>query len=152
MNFLSSIYNTVSKSVVANENIQAMKNEVLRKCGVKVCELMTSNICNFLPDSWRIKAILATDTGKQISTVVISQLIGNTMYSFREGLSPQNQKYLDMMRSAAWMASATALMDMTNLDRLFDFLVPKDMKKFLEESYSKIDALDKKLTTTEENS
>lgn len=147
MNFLTNIRESISKSTIATENLQAMKNEVLRKCGIKVCELMTTNICSFMPDSWRLKIIMSTTTGRQVATVLLSQLIGTSLYAFREGLSPANQKYLDMMRQSAWMASATAMLDITNIDRLFDMLVPKEMKKFLDDSMSQINTIEKRLET-----
>ena len=145
MNFLTNIRESISKSAIATENLQAMKNEVLRKCGIKVCELMTANICSFMPDSWRLKIIMSTTTGRQVATVLLSQLIGTSLYAFREGLSPANQKYLDMMRQSAWMASASAMLDITNIDRLFDMLVPKEMKKFLDDSMSQINRIEEKL-------
>ena len=144
MNIVESI-KSLSKSALVMENANAMKNEILRKCGVGVCAVLSSRLTSFLPDSWKIKLFLATPTGKNVMTVLLSQFVGNTLYVFRDGLSPENQKYMDMLRQSAWMASATALTDMANIDKLFDMLVPNNVKDMLDKHMREIQRLEAKL-------
>ena len=99
-----------------------------------------------MPDSWKIKIFLATPTGKNIMTVLLSQFVGNTLYVFRDGLSPENQRYMDMLRQSAWMASATALTDMANIDKLFDMLVPDSAKLMLDKHMKEIQRLEAKMS------
>lgn len=127
------------------ENLTATKNEVLRRIGVGVCEGLSSRLLSFLPNGWKLQLFLKTDTGKAISTVIIAQALGHTMYHFKDKLSEDNQKYLELMRTAAWSASASALMDVANLDRVFDMLVPDSMKQMLSKGMTDIKAIENKI-------
>ena len=139
-------FKSLSRSAIVMENANAMKNEILRKCGVGVCNILTSRALSFMPDRWKIKLFLATSTGNNIMTVLLAQFVGNTLYVFRDGLSPENQKYMDMLRQSAWMASATALTDMANIDKLFDMLVPDSAKLMLDKHMKEIQRLEAKMS------
>ena len=133
------------------ENLTATKNEILRRIGVGVCEGLNSRVLSFLPNNWKLRIFLATPTGKAISTVILAQALGQTMYHFKDKLSPENQKYLELMRTSAWAASASAMMDMANLDRVFDALVPDSMKKLLSSGMQDLKKVDDKLIEIEAN-
>ena len=133
------------------ENLTATKNELLRRIGVGVCEGFSSRLLSFLPNTWKFRLFLMTDTGKALSTVIIAQALGHTMYHFKDKLSEENQKYLELMRTAAWSASASALMDVANLDRVFDMIVPDSMKKLLTAGMSELNKLDNKIAEAEAN-
>ena len=148
-NFVEGI-KSLSRSALVMENANAMKNEILRKCGVGVCNILSSRVASFMPDSWKIKIFLATPTGKNVMTVLLSQFVGNTLYVFRDGLSPENQRYMDMLRQSAWMASATALTDMANIDKLFDMLVPDSAKLMLDKHMKEIQRLEAKMSPEEQ--
>lgn len=143
-NFMSNIKSMAQSPVIA-EQTAAMKNEILRKCGVGVCEVLNSRLLSFLPDNLKLRLILATPTGKKIMTIVAAQFIGNTLYAFKDKLSPENQRYLDMIRQSAWMASATAMVEMANLDYVFDMLFPANVKDMLRKNMGEIQRLEAKL-------
>lgn len=143
-NFMSNIKSMAQSPIIA-EQTAAMKNEILRKCGVGVCEVLNSRLLSFLPDNLKLRLILATPTGKKIMTIVAAQFIGNTLYAFKDKLSPENQKYLDMIRQSAWMASATAMVEMANLDYVFDMLFPANVKDMLRKNMGEIQRLEAKL-------
>jgi hypothetical protein len=90
-------------------------------------------------------------TGKAISTILLSQAIGQVMYNFKDKLSEENQKYLELIRLSAWSASATAMMDLANLDKLFDMLVPDSMKQLLSNGMKDLKQIDNKIDALEAN-
>lgn len=143
-NFMSNIKSMAQSPIIA-EQTTAMKNEILRKCGVGVCEVLNSRLLSFLPDNLKLRLILATPTGKKIMTIVVAQFIGNTLYAFKDKLSPENQRYLDMIRQSAWMASATAMVEMANLDYVFDMLFPANVKDMLRKNMGEIQRLEAKM-------
>ena len=136
---------------VIMENLKAAQAEVLRRIGVGVCDTFINRIIGFLPDSWKFKLLMATPSGKAIGTVLMAQAIGQTMYIFKDKLSPDNQRYLDLIRTSAWSASATALCDIANLDRIFDMLVPDSMKKLLDNGMKEIKQIENKIDALEAN-
>ena len=73
------------------------------------------------------------------------------MYNFKDKLSEENQKYLELIRLSAWSASATAMMDLANLDKLFDMMVPDSMKKLLSNGMKDLQQLDNKIAEAEAN-
>ena len=143
--------NRVFSNRMIMENLQATKNEVLRRIGVGVCSTFLDKIYGFLPQSLKLRLFLMSPTGKAISTILLSQAIGQVMYNFKDKLSEENQKYLELIRLSAWSASATAMLDLTNLDKLFDMLVPDSMKQLLSNGMKDLKQLDNKIAEAEAN-
>lgn len=147
----TALNNHVFSNRMLMENLQATKNEVLRRIGVGVCGAFLDKIYSFLPQSLKLRLFLMSSTGKAISTVLLSQVIGQVMYNFKDKLSEENQKYLELIRLSAWSASATAMMDLANLDKLFDMLVPDSMKQLLSNGMKDLKQLDNKMAEAEAN-
>lgn len=147
----TALNNRIFSNNMIMENLQATKNEVLRRIGVGVCSTFLDKIYGFLPQSLKLRIFLMSPTGKAISTVLLSQAIGQVMYNFKDKLSEENQKYLELIRLSAWSASATAMMDLANLDKLFDMLVPDSMKQLLSNGMKDLKQLDNKIAEAEAN-
>lgn len=147
----TALNNRVFSNRMIMENLQATKNEVLRRLGVGVCSTFLDKIYGFLPQSLKLRIFLMSSTGKAISTILLSQAIGQVMYNFKDKLSEENQKYLELIRLSAWSASATAMMDLANLDKLFDMLVPDSMKQMLSSGMKDLKQLDNKIAEVEAN-
>lgn len=147
----TALNNHVFSNRMLMENLQATKNEVLRRIGVGVCSTFLDKIYGFLPQSLKLRLFLMSPTGKAISTILLSQAIGQVMYNFKDKLSEENQKYLELIRLSAWSASATAMMDLANLDKLFDMLVPDSMKQLLSNGMKDLQQLDNKIAEAEAN-
>lgn len=147
----TALNNRIFSNNMIMENLQATKNEVLRRIGVGVCSTFLDKIYGFLPQSLKLRLFLMSPTGKAISTVLLSQAIGQVMYNFKDKLSEENQKYLELIRLSAWSASATAMMDLANLDKLFDMLVPDSMKQLLSNGMKDLKQLDNKIAEAEAN-
>ena len=143
--------NRIFSNSMIMENLQATKNEVLRRLGMGVCSTFLDKIYGFLPQSLKLRLFLMSPTGKAISTILLSQAIGQVMYNFKDKLSEENQKYLELIRLSAWSASATAMMDLANLDKLFDMLVPDSMKQLLSNGMKDLKQLDNKIAEAEAN-
>ena len=141
----TALNNHVFSNRMLMENLQATKNEVLRRIGVGVCSTFLDKIYGFLPQSLKLRIFLMSPTGKAISTILLSQAIGQVMYNFKDKLSEENQKYLELIRLSAWSASATAMMDLTNLDKIFDMLVPDSMKKLLSNGMKDLQQIENKI-------
>ena len=153
INKLTNLLNTkILNNGIIMENLRAAQAEVLRRIGVGVCDTFINRIIGFLPDSWKFKLLMKTPTGKAIGTVLMAQAIGQTMYIFKDKLSEDNQKYLDLIRTSAWSASATALCDIANLDKVFDMLVPDSMKKLLDNGMNDLKKIDSKIIEIESSS
>ena len=153
INKLTNLLNTkILNNGIIMENLRAAQAEVLRRIGVGVCDTFINRIIGFLPDSWKFKLLMKTPTGKAIGTVLMAQAIGQTMYIFKDKLSEDNQKYLDLIRTSAWSASATALCDIANLDKVFDLLVPESMKKLLDNGMNDLKKIDSKIIEIESSS
>ena len=150
-NLTTALNNRVFSNHMIMENLQATKNEVLRRLGVGVCSTFLDKIYGFLPQSLKLRLFLMSPTGKAISTILLSQAIGQVMYNFKDKLSEENQKYLELIRLSAWSASATAMMDLANLDKLFDMLVPDSMKQLLSNGMKDLKQLDNKISEAEAN-
>lgn len=147
----TALNNRVFSNHMIMENLQATKNEVLRRLGVGVCSIFLDKIYGLLPQSLKLRLFLMSSTGKAISTILLSQAIGQVMYNFKDKLSEENQKYLELIRLSAWSASATAMMDLANLDKLFDMLVPDSMKQMLSSGMKDLKQLDNKIAEVEAN-
>lgn len=147
----TALNNRIFSNNMIMENLQATKNEVLRRIGVGVCSTFLDKIYGFLPQSLKLRLFLMSPTGKAISTILLSQAIGQVMYNFKDKLSEENQKYLELIRLSAWSASATAMMDLANLDKLFDMMVPDSMKKLLSNGMKDLQQLDNKIAEAEAN-
>ena len=147
----TALNNRILSNNIIMENLQATKNEVLRRIGVGVCSTFLDKIYGFLPQSLRLRIFLMSPTGKAISTILLSQAIGQVMYNFKDKLSEENQKYLELIRLSAWSASATAMMDLANLDKLFDMLVPDSMKQLLSNGMKDLKQIDNKIDALEAN-
>ena len=147
----TALNNRIFSNNMIMENLQATKNEVLRRIGVGVCSTFLDKIYGILPQSLRLRLFLMSPTGKAISTILLSQAIGQVMYNFKDKLSEENQKYLELIRLSAWSASATAMMDLANLDKLFDMLVPDSMKQLLSNGMKDLKQLDNKIAEVEAN-
>ena len=147
----TALNNRILSNNIIMENLQATKNEVLRRIGVGVCSTFLDKIYGFLPQSLRLRLFLMSPTGKAISTILLSQAIGQVMYNFKDKLSEENQKYLELIRLSAWSASATAMMDLANLDKLFDMLVPDSMKQLLSNGMKDLKQIDNKIDALEAN-
>ena len=147
----TALNNRIFSNNMIMENLQATKNEVLRHIGVGVCSTFLDKIYGFLPQSLKLRLFLMSPTGKAISTILLSQAIGQVMYNFKDKLSEENQKYLELIRLSAWSASATAMMDLANLDKLFDMLVPDSMKQLLSNGMKDLKQLDNKIAEAEAN-
>ena len=147
----TALNNRVFSNHMIMENLQATKNEVLRRIGVGVCSTFLDKIYGLLPQSLKLRLFLMSSTGKAISTILLSQAIGQVMYNFKDKLSEENQKYLELIRLSAWSASATAMLDLTNLDKLFDMLVPDSMKQLLSNGMKDLKQLDNKIAEAEAN-
>lgn len=147
----TALNNRIFSNNMIMENLQATKNEVLRRIGVGVCSTFLDKIYGFLPQSLKLRLFLMSPTGKAISTILLSQAIGQVMYNFKDKLSEENQKYLELIRLSAWSASATAMMDLANLDKLFDMLVPDSMKQLLSNGMKDLKQLDNKIAEAEAN-
>lgn len=147
----TALNNHVFSNRMIMENLQATKNEVLRRIGVGVCGTFLDKIYGFLPQSLKLRIFLMSPTGKAISTILLSQAIGQVMYNFKDKLSEENQKYLELIRLSAWSASATAMMDLANLDKLFDMIVPDSMKQLLSNGMKDLKQLDNKIAEAEAN-
>lgn len=147
----TALNNRILSNNIIMENLQATKNEVLRRIGVGVCSTFLDKIYGFLPQSLKLRLFLMSPTGKAISTILLSQAIGQVMYNFKDKLSEENQKYLELIRLSAWSASATAMMDLANLDKLFDMLVPDSMKQLLSNGMKDLKQLDNKIAEAEAN-
>lgn len=143
--------NRIFSNHMIMENLQATKNEVLRRLGVGVCSTFLDKIYGFLPQSLKLRLFLMSPTGKAISTIFLAQAIGQVMYNFKDKLSEENQKYLELIRLSAWSASATAMMDLANLDKLFDMIVPDSMKQLLSNGMKDLKQLDNKIAEAEAN-
>lgn len=141
----TALNNHVFSNRMLMENLQATKNEVLRRIGVGVCSTFLDKIYGFLPQSLKLRLFLLSPTGKAISTILLSQAIGQVMYNFKDKLSEENQKYLELIRLSAWSASATAMMDLANLDKLFDMLVPDSMKQLLSNGMKDLQKIETKI-------
>lgn len=141
----TAINNRVFSNNMIMENLQATKNEVLRRIGVGVCSTFLDKIYGFLPQSLKLRLFLMSPTGKAISTIFLSQVIGQAMYNFKDKLSEENQKYLELIRLSAWSASATAMMDLANLDKLFDMIVPDSMKQMLSSGMKDLKQIETKI-------
>lgn len=141
----TALNNRVFSNRMIMENLQATKNEVLRRIGVGVCSTFLDKIYSFLPQSLKLRLFLMSPTGKAISTILLSQAIGQVMYNFKDKLSEENQKYLELIRLSAWSASATAMMDLANLDKLFDMLVPDSMKQMLSSGMKDLKQIENKI-------
>ena len=141
----TALNNHVFSNRMIMENLQATKNEVLRRIGVGVCSTFLDKIYGFLPQSLKLRLFLMSPTGKAISTILLSQAIGRVMYNFKDKLSEENQKYLELIRLSAWSASATAMMDLANLDKLFDMLVPDSMKQLLSNGMKDLQKIETKI-------
>lgn len=141
----TALNNHVFSNRMIMENLQATKNEVLRRIGVGVCSTFLDKIYGFLPQSLKLRLFLMSPTGKAISTILLSQAIGQVMYNFKDKLSEENQKYLELIRLSAWSASATAMMDLANLDKLFDMLVPDSMKQLLSNGMKDLQKIETKI-------
>ena len=146
---INKLTTALNKHVFSNhmimENLQATKNEVLRRIGVGVCSTFLDKIYGFLPQSLKLRIFLMSPTGKAISTILLSQAIGQVMYNFKDKLSEENQKYLELIRLSAWSASATAMMDLANLDKLFDMIVPDNMKQLLSNGMKDLQKIENKI-------
>ena len=147
----TALNNRIFSNNMIMENLQATKNEVLRRIGVGVCSTFLDKIYGLLPQSLKLRLFLMSPTGKAISTILLSQAIGQVMYNFKDKLSEENQKYLELIRLSAWSASATAMMDLANLDKLFDMLVPDSMKQLLSNGMKDLKQLDNKIAEVEAN-
>lgn len=147
----TALNNRIFSNNMIMENLQATKNEVLRRIGVGVCSTFLDKIYGFLPQSLKLRLFLMSPTGKAISTILLSQAIGQVMYNFKDKLSEENQKYLELIRLSAWSASATAMMDLANLDKLFDMLVPDSMKQMLSSGMKDLKQIDNKIAEVEAN-
>ena len=147
----TALNNRIFSNNMIMENLQATKNEVLRRLGVGVCSTFLDKIYGLLPQSLKLRLFLMSPTGKAISTILLSQAIGQVMYNFKDKLSEENQKYLELIRLSAWSASATAMMDLANLDKLFDMLVPDSMKQLLSNGMKDLKQLDNKIAEAEAN-
>lgn len=147
----TALNNRILSNNIIMENLQATKNEVLRRLGVGVCSTFLDKIYGFLPQSLKLRIFLMSPTGKAVSTILLSQAIGQVMYNFKDKLSEENQKYLELIRLSAWSASATAMMDLANLDKLFDMMVPDSMKKLLSNGMKDLDQIDNKIAEAEAN-
>lgn len=147
----TALNNRIFSNNMIMENLQATKNEVLRRIGVGVCSTFLDKIYGLLPQSLKLRLFLMSPTGKAISTILLSQAIGQVMYNFKDKLSEENQKYLELIRLSAWSASATAMMDLANLDKLFDMLVPDSMKQLLSNGMKDLKQLDNKIAEAEAN-
>jgi hypothetical protein len=147
----TALNNRIFSNNMIMENLQATKNEVLRRIGVGVCSTFLDKIYGLMPQSLKLRIFLMSSTGKAISTVLLSQAIGQVMYNFKDKLSEENQKYLELIRLSAWSASATAMMDLANLDKLFDMLVPDSMKQLLSNGMKDLKQLDNKIAEAEAN-
>ena len=141
----TALNNHVFSNRMIMENLQATKNEVLRRIGVGVCSTFLDKIYGFLPQSLKLRIFLMSSTGKAISTILLSQAIGQVMYNFKDKLSEENQKYLELIRLSAWSASATAMMDLANLDKLFDMIVPDSMKQLLSNGMKDLQKIENKI-------
>lgn len=141
----TALNNHVFSNRMLMENLQATKNEVLRRIGVGVCSTFLDKIYGFLPQSLKLRLFLMSPTGKAISTILLSQAIGQVMYNFKDKLSEENQKYLELIRLSAWSASATAMMDLANLDKLFDMIVPESMKQMLSSGMKDLKQIENKI-------
>ena len=141
----TALNNHVFSNRMLMENLQATKNEVLRRIGVGVCSTFLDKIYGFLPQSLKLRLFLLSPTGKAISTILLSQAIGQVMYNFKDKLSEENQKYLELIRLSAWSASATAMMDLANLDKLFDMIVPESMKQMLSSGMKDLKQIENKI-------
>lgn len=137
-------FKNLNLSGVVKENLAAMRNEILRVTGVKVCDLLIKNFMRFLPQSWQARFFMGTPMFRQVTTIILAQAIGHTMYIFKDKLSPKYQQYLALMRSSAWQASATAMVELTNVDKLFDMLVPDEVKKLLDESMKNLSDIERR--------
>ena len=147
----AALNNRIFSNNMIMENLQATKNEVLRRIGVGVCSTFLDKIYGLLPQSLKLRLFLMSPTGKAISTILLSQAIGQVMYNFKDKLSEENQKYLELIRLSAWSASATAMMDLANLDKLFDMMVPDSMKQLLSNGMKDLKQLDNKIAEAEAN-
>lgn len=147
----TALNNRILSNNIIMENLQATKNEVLRRLGVGVCSTFLDKIYGFLPQSLKLRIFLMSPTGKAVSTILLSQAIGQVMYNFKDKLSEENQKYLELIRLSAWSASATAMMDLANLDKLFDMMVPDSMKQLLSNGMKDLKQLDNKIAEAEAN-
>lgn len=147
----TALNNRILSNNIIMENLQATKNEVLRRLGVGVCSTFLDKIYGFLPQSLKLRIFLISPTGKAVSTILLSQAIGQVMYNFKDKLSEENQKYLELIRLSAWSASATAMMDLANLDKLFDMMVPDSMKQLLSNGMKDLKQLDNKIAEAEAN-
>ena len=141
----TALNNRIFSNNMIMENLQATKNEVLRRIGVGVCSTFLDKIYGFLPQSLKLRLFLMSPTGKAISTILLSQAIGQVMYNFKDKLSEENQKYLELIRLSAWSASATAMMDLANLDKLFDMIVPESMKQMLSSGMKDLKQIENKI-------
>lgn len=147
----TALNNRIFSNNMIMENLQATKNEVLRRVGVGVCSTFLDKIYGFLPQSLKLRLFLMSPTGKAISTILLSQAIGQVMFNFKDKLSEENQKYLELIRLSAWSASATAMMDLANLDKLFDMIVPDSMKQMLSSGMKDLKQIDNKIAEVEAN-
>lgn len=137
------------KGVISNsaigEGLVAVKYELLRKTGVAVCDSITGNLLRFLPSNLRMTIFLMTPTGKRVMHVIIAQAAGHTLYMFKDKMSPKYQQMAELLRTASWAASATAMVELTNVDKLFDMLVPEDARKILENALPEVNQLEEKI-------
>ena len=63
----TALNNRIFSNNMIMENLQATKNEVLRRIGVGVCSTFLDKIYGFLPQSLKLRLFLMSPTGKAIS-------------------------------------------------------------------------------------
>lgn len=144
MEWLNKVKQLCTNSAVG-EGLAAVKYELLRKTGVAVCDAVYGNIVRFLPASWRISLFMKRKTGRRITHVILAQAAGHTLYLFKDKMSPEYAKMTELLRQASWAASATAMVELTNVDELFDMLVPEEAKTILKNALPEVDALEKQI-------
>lgn len=144
MNWLNKVKDFCDNSAVG-EGLAAMKYELLRKTGVAVCDSIHANVMRFLPQSWRATLFMMSPTGKRIMHIVMAQAAGHALYMFKDKMSPKYQQMAELLRTASWAASATAMVELSNVDKLFDILIPEDARKILEKALPEVNALEERI-------
>lgn len=130
-NFMNGMKNIVSNEVLsqaANSTKKAAKATLERSIGKKIIDsLVTFTVESPLVPT-RLKALLLTRIGKNLTIAVVGQLIGIATLSLRPKLTPTNQKLLDLVTSASYMASADAALDATGFNEFLDRFVPQSIR------------------------
>lgn len=143
------IFGKVKQYCAANtavgEGLVAVKYELLRKTGVAVCNSIHANVIRFMPQSWKATLFMMSPTGKRVMQILVAQAAGHTLYMFKDKMSPRYQQMAELLRNASWAASATAMVELANVDKLFDMLVPEEARKILESTLPEVTALEERI-------